>query len=143
MRYTRFCRQRNNSYRVMNMKSKMQMMPKTFIMESEKFIYAYIPKSPFVSKAGIRMASCVFVCPQFMDYNVDKYGRRIIAQGVMCPYATAIKGRPVPCDGSRVCLNGEIVCEFYGYNPVKQISIPEYERQMIIADLAKRNQNGR
>ena len=127
----------------MNMKSKMQMMPKTFVMESEKFIYAYIPKSPFVSKTGIRMASCVFVCSQFMDYNVDKYGRRIIAQGVMCPYATAIKGRPVPCDGSRVCLNGEIVCEFYGYNPVKQISISEYERQMIIADLAKRNQNGR
>ena len=127
----------------MNMKNKMQGLPRTFILESERFIYAYVPKSPYVSKTGVRMASCVFTCPQFMDYNVDKYGRRIISKNTMCPYASARMGRPVQCDGQRVCLDGEITYALYGYNPVKQMGIPEYERQMIIADLAKRNQNGR
>ena len=121
----------------------MQGLPRTFILESERFIYAYVPKSPYVSKTGVRMASCVFACPQFMDYSVDKYGRRIISKNTMCPYATARMGRPVQCDGQRVCLDGEITCALYGYNPVKQRGIPEQERQMIIADLAKRNQNGR
>ena len=125
------------------MKNKMQGLPRTFILESERFIYAYVPKTPYVSKTGVRMASCVFTCPQFMDYNVDKYGRRIISKNTVCPYASAIMGRPVQCDGQRVYLNGEITYALYGYNPVKQIGIPEYERQMIIADLAKRNQNGR
>lgn len=125
------------------MKNKMQGLPRTFILESERFIYAYMPKSPYVSKTGVRMASCVFACPQFMDYSVDKYGRRIISKNTMCPYATARMGRPVQCDGQRVCLDGEITCALYGYNPVKQRGIPEQERQMIIADLAKRNQNGR
>ena len=125
------------------MKNKMQGLPRTFILESERFIYAYVPKSPYVSKTGLRMASCVFACPQFMDYSVDKYGRRIISKNTMCPYATARMGRPVQCDGQRVCLDGEITCALYGYNPVKQRGIPEQERQMIIADLAKRNQNGR
>ena len=125
------------------MKNKMQGLPRTFILESERFIYAYVPKSPYVSKTGVRMASCVFACPQFMDYSVDKYGRRIISKNTMCPYATARMGRPVQCDGQRVCLDGEITCALYGYNPVKQRGIPEQERQIIIADLAKRNQNGR
>ena len=125
------------------MKNKMQGLPRTFILESERFICAYVPKTPYVSKTGVRMASCVFACPQFMDYSVDKYGRRIILKNTMCPYATARMGRPVQCDGQRVCLNGEITYALYGYNPVKQMGIPEYERQMIIADLAKRNQNGR
>lgn len=125
------------------MKNKMQGLPRTFILESERFIYAYVPKSPYVSKTGVRMASCVFACPQFMDYSVDKYGRRIISKNTMCPYATARTGRPVQCNGQRVCLDGEITCALYGYNPVKQRGIPEQERQMIIADLAKRNQNGR
>lgn len=125
------------------MKNKMQGLPRTFILESERFIYAYVPKSPYVSKTGVRMASCVFACPQFMDYSVDKYGRRIISKNTMCPYATARTGWPVQCDGQRVCLDGEITCALYGYNPVKQRGIPEQERQMIIADLAKRNQNGR
>lgn len=125
------------------MKNKMQGLPRTFILESERFIYAYVPKSPYVSKTGVRMASCVFACPQFMDYSVDKYGRRIISKNTMCPYATEKMGRPVQCDGQRVYLDGEITCALYGYNPVKQRGIPEQERQMIIADLAKRNQNGR
>lgn len=125
------------------MKNKMQGLPRTFILESERFIYAYVPKSPYVSKTGVRMASCVFACPQFMDYSVDKYGRRIISKNTMCPYATARTGWPVQCDGQRVCLDGEITYALYGYNPVKQRGIPEQERQMIIADLAKRNQNGR
>jgi hypothetical protein len=78
-----------------------------------------------------------------MDYSVDKYGRRIISKNTVCPYATARMGRPVQCDGQRVYLDGEITYVLYGYNPVKQMGISEYERQMIIADLAKRNQNGR
>ena len=105
------------------MKNKMQGLPRTFILESERFIYAYVPKSPYVSKTGVRMASCVFACPQFMDYSVDKYGRRIISKNTVCPYATARTGRPVQCNGQRVCLDGEITCALYGYNPVKQRGI--------------------
>ncbi len=127
----------------MNMKQKMQGLPRTFISESENFIYAYIPKLPVVCKDGRRYASCVFVCPQFMNYDVDKYGRRIIPNYAVCPYATEFTGRPGQCDGKRVCLNGEIISALYRYNPVKQIGIPVHEWQMIKADLAKRNQNGR
>lgn len=125
------------------MKNKMQGLPRTFILESERFIYAYVPKSPVVSEDGKRYASCVFVCSQFMDYDVDKYGRRIIPKFMMCPHAAPLMGRPVQCDGRRICLNGEIALMLYGYDPVKQIGIPEQERQMIMADLAKRKQNVR
>ncbi len=80
------------------MSKDLEMLPRTFVFENQDDIYAPIP--PTVNKEN-RYCSCVYVCDQLMNYPVDKWGRRIIPEGKICPYVKTRYGY------SRICA-----CDF-------------------------------
>ena len=91
---------------------KSKITPRTFVKDT----WICIPKRATVHPNGERFASCVYVCEQFMDYAVDKWGRRIIPLGATCPYCDN-----KACTGERVSCNGEIFGTIYRYNPVSKV----------------------
>lgn len=67
------------------------MMYKTFVLEKEEHVF--VPNEPVVNKKrGYRYCCCVHTCPVFINYPVDKWGRKIIPDNAVCPYVMNKKG---------------------------------------------------
>lgn len=81
------------------MKKKLKTTPKTFALENDERIF--VPKEPVVN-AKNRYCCCVYVCSQFMKYPVDRWGRKIIPAGTICPYVKTLRGYPRYCAGNFV-----------------------------------------
>ena len=118
------------------------MMSRAFVLESNQYSCVYLPKMPTVRK-GERHGPCVYMCTQFMEYPVDQWGRRVIPADAVCPYVKECDGLPVRCNGQYVWYNGNMIESLYRYAPVSCVINSESDRQRLIADVAKRNQNGR
>lgn len=69
------------------MPKKTQITYKTFVLEKGEHVF--VPKAPVVKKTEegeLRYCCCVLVCPQFLSYPVDRWGRKIIPENIRCPY---------------------------------------------------------
>lgn len=75
--------------------------PKTFVLETKDLVF--IPNQPTIKKAtNERYCCCVHVCSQFLEYPVDKWGRRIIPSSAICPHVKTLRGYPMHCTGDFV-----------------------------------------
>ena len=113
------------------MVKKIKMMYKTFVLETVSNVY--VPKEPVVAKHGAyRYCCCVHVCDKFLNYPVDKWGRRIIPVGSSCPYVkidTALaNGHSVPCSGAFVYVNGEFSTLRKGMRNIYDVYVGARER---------------
>lgn len=88
------------------MTKKLKMTPKTFVLESKSLIF--VPYEPIVKKTKKeRYCCCVHVCSQFMEYPVDKWGRRIIPSSAICPHVKTLRGYSRHCTGDFVYTESE------------------------------------
>ena len=80
------------------MSKKLKLAPKTFVLETKDLVF--IPNQPTIKKAtNERYCCCVHVCSQFLEYPVDKWGRRIIPSSAICPHVKTLQGYPMHCTG--------------------------------------------
>lgn len=121
------------------MKQYNKLMPRTFVMESDDFQTLYLPNRPSGRKNGDRVSCCVYACSQFMEYAVDRWGRRIIPMGAKCPYQVLYHGGHPVCDGQRVCHNGEIVGTVRRYESVRRIGVSLRDQMAIRQDFFELN----
>lgn len=117
------------------MPKKMQITYKTFVLEKEESVF--VPKPPVVRKAeeGVfRYCSCVYVCPQFLSYPVDRWGRRIIPENARCPYVKSPyvkqKNTLMYCAGDFVYMGhlGKITTRTRGMNHLYKLYTCTRER---------------
>lgn len=84
--------------------------PKPFVYETDREL-VYVPNMPhIVSKKNCRhvVGSCVYLCEQFLTYDVDENGYRIIPNNAQCPYVK-LHGSNMPCMGRYIVYNDKIM----------------------------------
>ena len=88
------------------MSNKMQMMYKTFVKERGTDVY--VPTAS-TKKRGVHYCCCVHVCKQFLEYPVDRWGRRIIPTNAVCPYITGkLTKSKRACSADLLSVDGKI-----------------------------------
>jgi len=78
--------------------------PMPFRLENDNVIY--MPNDMLRHRRLGRIGPCTMACPQFINYDGDKDGIRIIPKTAVCPYA-GVAG--APCRGNFVVQDGKFM----------------------------------